>query len=130
MTVHLNIHWKSCYRENLFMETFHIFHSYYTNKLIIVYLLHNIRIVRGKPVVIGDYLTWSNLKDINYIHSYVLPWTISHGKKSCNRLVDWSICLRPAETFSVANNMKCHIKVILAIFVVKSNQKSKTKSKM
>ena len=60
----------------------------------------------------------------------MLPWTISHEKKSCNRLVDWSICLRPAEPFSVANSIKCHIKVILAIFVVKSNQKAKIKSKI
>ena len=47
------------------------------------------------------------------------------GKKSCNRLADWSICFRPAWIFSVANNMKCHIKVILAISVVKVKNKVK-----
>ena len=54
-----------------------------------------------------------------------MTWTISHGKKSCNRRFDWSICLRPTIIFSVANNMKCHIKVILAISVVKVKNKVK-----
>ena len=52
------------------------------------------------------------------------------GKNLVTGFFDWSICLRPGETFSVANNMKCHIKVILAIFVAKSNQKAKIKSKI
>ena len=52
------------------------------------------------------------------------------GKNLVTGFFDWSICLRPGETFSVANNMKCHIKVILAIFVGKSNQKAEIKSKI